>query len=202
MDYTRRLYDFYDEIVRPYEEAGATVYHEYELREEIAGEKFVGYVDLLIEEEQKVHIVDFKTAKKVQPLTYTHQLMLYAYLYGVRRGWNTEETADRVTLSVFFPLGGLPTKYEGSTTSQLYKTIDYSKNGLDGILEGDIKVIREIMSTDWDEVGAEDGNYDFSCLWCPYAGSLASEDGFPGCKQSYQHGKRMIRGTVFTRRDP
>ena len=197
LDYVNRLYEFYKKTIRPLEETeGVSVYHEYELKEKINDEQFIGYVDLLIEGPDWAKIVDFKTARKVAPLTYAHQLMLYAYLYGVKRGWTVEETASKVSLAVFFPLGELPKKTQ-DTVDNLLKEIDYTAEGLRGIVSKDAETIDEILTMDWDSV---DASYGFSCAWCQFCGSLANESGFPGCRLSYAKGKRMVRGTEFVKK--
>jgi hypothetical protein len=197
MEFVERLFYFYQYSVKPFEDLGWKKYQEFELRGDFNGESFLGYTDLLLDGDDKVIIIDYKTAKGIKPLNYAHQLMLYAYIYGTYyKHWSLEEIESNISIYVFFPLGEIKRKYTDpkSEVEALVKNIDYTANGIKELLEADLNDITKANSTDWNTIGTQNALVEFSCSWCDYRGVPKLGD-FPGCPKSYDKGYRMTRGT-------
>jgi hypothetical protein len=203
LDYAKRLSKFYEMKVAPLEKSGAKIYHEYKLLGDVLGFQFIGFIDLLIDGGDWVQIIDFKTGKTVAPLSYAHQLMLYAYLYGKEKGWSVNEIADKARIFIFFPLGSLAKKNSSTPEIEVentFKEIEFSGTGLGDLILHDKKTIEEALNTDWESLDPiNSSKVDFSCNWCPYMGATPN-DVFEGCPKSYMKGKFAKRGTKWFKR--
>ena len=106
----KRFFIFWDKFVKPYEQQGYKIEKETWVKAQIEGEPFIGAIDLLLDHGDSVIIADYKTASSISTSSYRSQLLLYAYMIGLNRGWDCKQIAERVKLYVFFPLGKVTAK--------------------------------------------------------------------------------------------
>ena len=127
-------------------------------------------------------------------------MVLYAYLIGLDRQWTLEQIVENIKLYVFFPFSPQEKMItqEDKMLSSL-KQIRYTVEDIKSIInEYYIDTIKKIKSTDWDNTNLDElGNCQFVCKWCPFIGTIPNEEGFKGCKASYDAGYRQPRGLKF-----
>lgn len=200
----KRFCIFWKEFIEPKEKEGYVISRECEIKaDDIKGESFIGYIDLLLEKEDSVIIFDYKTASTMNAGGYMNQLITYAYMIGLRKGWDIKQIAEKTKLYVFFPLGKITAKkIKTDEERALYsvKEIVFAASDVDAVVEGFLKDIDTIHETDFSAIDPEkDASYSFACNWCPYIGSIPTRDGFPGCPTTYNRGCRQLPCVSFTK---
>lgn len=205
----RRLLLFWPEFITPLEKKGYTVKKEDWAKGTIEGEPFVGALDLHLlgpkkpDGSQHIIIYDYKTAKTAAAASYKDQLVLYAYLLGMERGWTYQQIKDNIDLFVFFPFSTQKKGNDYDNMLSSVKRVNYTADDVESIIKKDVSTIRESHSIDWDHVDiANLGTSNFTCKFCPFLGTIPDpETGFKGCKCSYDEGFRQIRGLKFHMRE-
>lgn len=200
----KRFFIFWDRFVKPYEQQGYKIEKETWVKAEIEGEPFVGAIDLLLDHGDSAIIVDYKSASSISTSGYRSQLLLYAYMIGLNRGWDCKQIAERVKLYVFFPLGKVTAKSADTFEKQALnciRQIEFNAMDVDENAEHFISDIKEIKSKNWNNVSTNDAQIAYHCNWCDYAGSVPNSEGFKGCPLSYGQGYRQLRKVKFERDD-
>lgn len=143
----------------------------------------------------KIRIIDYKTASSIGTTGYRSQLLLYAYMIGLNRGWDCKQIAENVELYVFFPLGKVTAKSANTPEKQALnciRQIDFNAMDVDENADHFIADVKAIKEQKWDEVSTDDAETAFACRWCDYAGSIENGE-FKGCPKSYALGYRQLR---------
>lgn len=197
-----RFLIFWDKFVKPLEEQGYKIEKETWVKAQIEGEPFIGALDLLLDHGDKVVIVDYKTASSISTGSYRSQLLLYAYMIGLNRGWDFKQISENVKLYVFFPLGKVTAKSADTPEKQALncvRELEFNAMDVDENAQHFIVEINEIKSKDWANVQTSEANVAFACQWCDYAGSVPNKDGFKGCPCSYEKGYRALRTVKYVK---
>lgn len=154
---------------------------------------------------QKRHliIVDYKTAKTAAASSYKEQLILYAYLIGLKYDWTYQQIKDNIELFIFFPFSEQKKGNDYNNMLSSVKRVNFTADDVEKIINKDISTIRESESVNWDTVNLNTlGTKNFTCKFCPFLGTIPdSETGFMGCKCTYDEGYRQIRGLKFKLRE-
>lgn len=151
-------------------------------------EPFVGALDLFLEHPTtgEYIIFDYKSGKSPQATKYRSQLILYAYLIGLNKGYTYAQMAEKCKLMVFFPLAkddkidkliSMEDKMFASV-----KQLRLTEKDIEDTVAEYKDTIGEIHSMDWDNVEAEQlAVPNYLCQWCDYKGSHPQRNGFKGC---------------------
>ena len=206
-DYTKpttRFFLFWDKFVAAKEKEGYKIGQEETLNGELNGEPFIGYIDLLIEGEDDLIIYDYKTAASGSASSYKDQLILYAYLIAMRKGWKQEDISKKIKLNIFFPFYKVQKQNLSEEDDMLscVKELKYTQEDVDKVIQMYKSSINEEKITDWENVNIEflgNVNYYDHCQYCPYLGSIPNEDGFQGCPASCKSGYAQPRNVNFIR---
>lgn len=188
---------FWDYYVKPLEAKGFRVHKEYKIFGDMeindTQERFMGIADLFVESDNKNIIFDYKVKKAESPNGYKNQLLLYAYLLGVQKGWNLRQIVNNTELFIFYSL--MPFDKENPTEGMLkcMRRIVFDFDDMKKVIEGYFKKsVEEINDIKWETIDAFDGTSSFACNFCPYQGADADTSiGFEGCKRSILDGKIM-----------
>lgn len=212
-----RFYLFWEEYIAPKEQEGFVVKKESwasnkedsskfsdnpKLLEGPLNEPFVGALDLFLENPDtgEYIIFDYKSGKSPIATKYRPQLILYAYLIGLNKGYTPAQIAEKCKLYVFFPLAQnedidkiidpkdkmfASVKALRLTESDIEKTIRDYKETID-----------EIHTTDWENPDANKlATSNYLCQWCDFQGSKPNRGGFMGCPASQDF---MSNNAIFT----
>lgn len=202
-DALKNFFSFWKEFVATKESEGYVIGQETWVSGNILRQPFCGCIDLLLEHsdnDKKLYIYDYKSAKTPSVSGYKNQLILYAYLKGTERGWSKEEIAEKIELQVFFPFA----EVEGDATVErmlrCVKPIHYTVEDIDKVVKDYyVKNIQEILSKDWNKVTPEDGVISGACAFCPYAGADKNNEGFPGCAKTVNSGVELPEGFTIVK---
>lgn len=188
------------------EKEGYVVKKEEEFGGVIDDHPFQGFLDLFLDAGDKIIILDYKSPKTIAASQYKEQLILYAYLVGLQRGWTEEQIIERTKLYVIFPFGDH--KKEGLTDEEdaleCIKQLRFKLDTLrDVIADFYIKSMREIELMDWTPITGRSGTFNpWTCDFCPYKGAMADEsNGFIGCYSSRDQEVYQKRGVKFVLRE-
>lgn len=196
-----RFFVFWDEIIAKKESEGFVVKQESWAKEKILGEQFVGALDLFLENNEtgECIIYDYKSAKTAAASNYKNQLILYAYLIGISKGWSNDQIAEKIKLYVFFPFSTQDKAFSPlDKMLSSIKQIKFSALDVQNVINEYMETIKTINTTDWTNTNFDDlGVVQFSCKWCPFIGTIPNSKGFKGCKASYDKGFRQVRGLEF-----
>jgi len=169
----------------------------------LVGVPMCGQLDTVLENDNEIIIIDFKSSKSMDTKSYQKQLMLYAYLKGTMKKWNIKEIAEKVKLYLFYPFGDVTAKkYDTIEKRALFclKQIIFTEDDLERVIHEYSKTIKEIQATDFSSITYKDARESFACQWCPFFGSIEDDTiGFAGCKLTYDNGARQLRTTKFYR---
>lgn len=191
---------FWDYFVVPKEKENYKVSQEIRANGEISGEKFVGIIDLCIENDDEIIIVDYKTGHSVNANSYKDQQILYAYLKGLEHGWDIDTIAQKTKLYIFAPMiDDLKTKTLEQNMLRGVKPIEYTVDEMKSIINDYyIKNINDIHTMNW---ARATGTVSFACKWCSYLGSLPNDKGFSGCPKTVAQGFKMEEGVTFSSKE-
>lgn len=194
---TEKFLLFWKEFVEPKEKEGYKVEQETQVKGNISGEDFIGYLDLCLDNGDNVIVIDYKSGKSVVASTYKDQQLLYAYLKGKEKGWEIPEIAQKIKCYIFAPmLEDLKTKTIEQNMLRGIKEIVYTEGDLKDVIENYyIKNIEDIHTMNWARAKA---NIAFSCKWCQYLGSVPNDKGFSGCPKTHAQGFMTPEGVTFS----
>lgn len=142
-------------------------------------------------------VVDWKSGKSMNPDSYKNQLVLYAYLKGMERGWTKAQIAEKIKLIIFYPLGvdynlnksgnweTLPIEEQAMRCA---KEIVFTEADLKAVIDDYfIQNILMINQTDFSKFDGSEGHLGHDCSYCPFAGAKPNpEIGFMGCPKSLE----------------
>lgn len=118
---------------------------------------FTGYIDNLLNENGKYTIVDYKTAKKVNPSLYKKQIQLYAYFLSKLRGIPLKDICG----AIFFPCAE-----DATELKDRWKSVEVTEASVAKTVEWMHEIIKEIETEPFNT----DAKLQFLCRWCSYAG--------------------------------
>lgn len=171
---------YYNNFVQPKINDGYKEEHEYCVRGDIAGNKFVGYIDVFLSKGNKFCIYDYKTAKSINADSYKSQLLLYAYLIGLTKGMTTKQITENAELAI---IGPLASKANAEKPATYFYPIAFTEQDLIDEISHLSDTIKAVQSENWDNIGPVSGSMSFACNFCPYKCKGANPaTGFPGCK--------------------
>lgn|SRR5574344_590399 len=197
-----RFFLFWEEMISKREKEGFKVAQESWANNNISGEEFCGALDVCLtkDDNSKVVIFDYKSAKTPNASQYKNQLVLYAYLKGLELGWNYQQIADNIQLYVFFPFSEQTrpvTDFDKMLAS--VKQLNFTAEEVESIItDYYMKAINESKAIDWKNADPLTiGKPGFMCKWCDWNGAIGNDTGFKGCPASYKVGCRQERGIIY-----
>lgn len=212
-----RFYLFWDEYIAPREKEGFVVKQESwasnkeestkfsanpKLLDGPLNEPFVGALDLFLENPTtgEYIIFDYKSGKSPVATKYRPQLILYAYLIGLNKGYTLAQMAEKCKLFVFFPLA----KNEDidkliDPKDKMFasvKALRLTEKDIEKTINDYKETIDNIHNMDWENPDANKlATSNFLCQWCDYCGSRPNRGGFMGCPASKDF---MTNNAIFT----
>lgn len=192
---------FWDVYIATKEQEGYVVKQEQEVKGTIFREPFKGYIDLLVEGPNDCIIYDYKTGRKMDPSKYKNQLILYAYLKALERGWTIDQVAEKVKLRIFYPLAEPGGEDLSEEALRCMRDLVYDRSDVDAVIKDFYQQnILKILTTKWDEFTGDEGIIGHDCAYCPYSGAApVPEIGFIGCKKSIALGTLPPEGSSIVK---
>jgi|GEM_PF-5564295 len=194
-----KFVEFWKNEIEPKEKDGMKISQESWANGSINKQPFCGVLDLLVSDDKKIYIYDYKTPKSINVKLYKNQLLLYAFMKGQERKWTLDDIEKNTELYVFFPLANEEIEDPLTGYKKSLRKISFTKEDIENFINNESEVIDTILSINWEH--ENEGSLSFSCSWCPYLGTVPEENGFNGCPISIKAGFYQKRGLTFNKKE-